>query len=303
MRLDNNNPDCAIVTLFTHNVCNYNCSYCSDYHRDGSYRWSDNWTPWINFIKEVEKRNKYVYVEILGGEPTLQPKFSDFIDTISDDNTFIEFSTNASRTIRYWENFHTKKNCFIFLSWHSEEADDDHFYRVAEVLHERTTINVPLMVTPENFERAKKLHNRLKQLKVSVIPRLTRQNIDKPGLMNFNQEQKDWAINARHIGQKPFDIEWDIPRKIFVDGYKKHWAEIQANDQHKFSGWKCMAGLKRLFVDKTGDIYRCTQTVGGKIGNIFGEYEMPEKEIICNVTYCPCKLDAIIEKWKEPIRA
>jgi radical SAM protein with 4Fe4S-binding SPASM domain len=64
-----------------------------------------------------------------------------------------------------------------------------------------------------------------------------------------------------------------------------------------------MAGLKRLFVDKTGDIYRCTQTVGGKIGNIFGEYEMPEKEIICNVTYCPCKLDAIIEKWKEPIRA
>ena len=28
MHITNENLDCAIITLFIHNVCNYNCSYC-----------------------------------------------------------------------------------------------------------------------------------------------------------------------------------------------------------------------------------------------------------------------------------
>lgn len=299
-KLTNNNPDCAIVTLFMHNVCNYNCSYCSDYHRDGSYRWRDDWTPYLKFLSEVEKRNKYVYVEVLGGEPTLWPKFNEFVDTISKPTTFVEFSTNASRTIRYWEQF-PSRNSFIFLSWHSEEADDEHFFRVAETLQHKSSVNVPLMVTPENFERAKQLHTRLKQLQVSVIPRLTRKSIDAPDHFDFSREQVDWVVNNRWTKMKPFGINWDIPRKIFLDNRKQNWAKMQDDNLHKFDGWTCTAGLKRFYVDTNGDILKCTKRVDGPIGNIFKEYTMPEKETKCNVSHCPCKLDAVIEKWNQPI--
>ena len=75
MHITNENLDCCIVTLFIHNVCNYSCSYCSDYHRDGTQRWPEDWEPYLDLIKRLKKRNKYLYVEVLGGEPTVWPKF------------------------------------------------------------------------------------------------------------------------------------------------------------------------------------------------------------------------------------
>ena len=45
MHITSENLDCAIITLFVHNVCNYACSYCNDYHRDGSHRWPTDWEP------------------------------------------------------------------------------------------------------------------------------------------------------------------------------------------------------------------------------------------------------------------
>ena len=96
MHITNENLDCAIITLFIHNVCNYNCSYCDDYHRDGSERWPTDWKPYIDLIEKMQKKNKYLYVEVLGGEPTLWPKFQDFVDTISSDTVFDSTRINCN---------------------------------------------------------------------------------------------------------------------------------------------------------------------------------------------------------------
>ena len=140
MHITSENLDCCIVTLFISNVCNYNCSYCSDFHRDGSHRWPTDWQPYIKLIEELQEKNKYLYVEVLGGEPTVWPKFQEFVDVISSDNVFVEYSTNASRTLRYWNNFKTQR-AFVFLSWHYEEADDDHFYEVAKIMQDKAKNN------------------------------------------------------------------------------------------------------------------------------------------------------------------
>ncbi len=302
MRITNENLDCCIVTLFIHNVCNYKCSYCSSYHNDGSVRWPTDWTPYIEFLNELQQRNKYLYVEVLGGEPTVWPKFQEFVETISNDNVFIEYGTNASRTLRYWKKFKTQRT-FVFLSWHHEFADDDHFYEVAKIMQHKASVSVPLMIIPENFERAKKLFYRLSDLDIEITPKFTRTSIGGTDYFEYTTEQREWITNNSHNKMKPFGINWTIPRNLHYDDKPVKFMDVLDKDLHYFEGWTCTAGLKRFMVDQKGDLYRCTKNVGGSLGNIYeGNYVLPDNPIVCDYRACPCKLDAIVEKWNDEIR-
>lgn len=294
--ITNENLDCCIITLFLHNVCNYKCSYCSDYHRDGSYRWPDDWQAYSNLINRVKENNKNVYVEVLGGEPTLWPRFQEFVDYISSDNVFVEYATNASRTISYWNKFKTQ-NAFVFLSWHHEYADDDHFVNVAEIMQHKASVSVPLMVVPENFERAKILYERLKPLNIEVTPKFTRTSINGHAYFDYTDEQKEWIKGSSFNKMKPFGISWKIPQTLHFNGEPIRFMSVLDRQMHKFKGYTCTAGIKRLMVDPNGDIKRCTKKVGGIIGNIFKEYNLPSSPIVCTYEACPCKLDAVVEKW------
>ena len=296
MHITNENLDCCIVTLFIHNVCNYSCSYCSDFHRDGSYRWPEDWTPYLNFINDLKQRNRYLYIEVLGGEPTVWPAFQDFVDTISDDNVFVEFSTNASRTLRYWEQFRTHR-AFVFLSWHYEQTDDDHFYRVAEIMQHKASVSIPLMVVPDNYDRAVALYERLRGLNVEITPKFTRTSIHGHDYFAYTDSQREWIQNNYYNKMRDFGLDWTVPRNLHFDGERRKFMTVLDQGLHKFEGYTCTAGIKRFSVDPNGDIKRCTKRVGGVIGNLFTGYTLPEAPIVCNYAACPCKLDAIVEKW------
>lgn len=297
MRITNENLDCCILTLFIHNVCNYSCSYCSDYHRSGSHRWPEDWTPYTDLIGKLKQRNKNVYVEVLGGEPTVWPKFQEFVDHISDERVFVEYATNASRTINYWQKFKTQR-AFVFLSWHHEFADDDHFYKVAEIMQHKASVSVPLMIVPDNFERAKKLHARLNDLEIECTPKFTRTTINGTNYFEYTPEQREWIQTSRFNRMKPFGIDWLVPQTLHFDGKPIKFMEVLDKGLHRFKGFTCTAGIKRLTVDPNGNIKRCTKNVGGLLGNIItGDYTLPDDPIICDYSACPCKLDAIVEKW------
>jgi organic radical activating enzyme len=296
MHITNENLDCCIVTLFVHNVCNYNCSYCSDFHRDGSYRWPEDWTPYLNFINDLKQRNRYLYIEVLGGEPTVWPAFQDFVDTISDDNVFVEFSTNASRTLRYWQQFRTHR-AFVFLSWHYEQTDDDHFYRVAEIMQHKASVSIPLMVVPDNYSRAVALYERLRGLNVEITPKFTRTSIHGHDYFAYTDSQRAWIQNSYYNRMRDFGLAWTVPRNLHFDGQKQKFMTVLDQGLHRFQGYTCTAGIKRFSVDPNGDIKRCTKRVGGVIGNLFTGYTLPTDPIVCNYAACPCKLDAIVEKW------
>jgi organic radical activating enzyme len=296
MHITNENLDCCIVTLFIHNVCNYTCSYCSDYHRDGTQRWPEDWEPYLDLIKRLKKRNKYLYVEVLGGEPTVWPKFQDFVDSISSDDVFVEFATNASRTLRYWKQFKTQR-AFVFLSWHYEQADDDHFYHVAEIMQEKASVSIPLMLTPENFERGREMFYRLQDLKVEISPKFTRTSIHGHDYFRYTEEQTEWIKNSYYNNMKPFGIDWTFPRRLHFNGTPIKFMKVLADGLHYFENYTCTAGIRRLFIEPNGDIKRCTKKVGGIIGNLFTGYTLPDEPIVCTYKACPCKLDAIVEKW------
>lgn len=296
MHITNENPDCCILTIFIHNVCNYRCSYCNDYHRDGSFRWPSDWVPYRTLIDRLKERNRNVYVEVLGGEPTLWPRFQDFVDHISDDRVFVEYATNASRTLNYWERFKTQK-AFVFLSWHHEHANDDHFVKVAEIMQHKASVSVPLMVVPDNFDRARSLFERLKPLSIEVTPKFTRTSINGTSYFSYTDEQKKWITGNGFNRMKPFGIDWKIPQTLHFDGEPIRFMSVLERQLHRFNGYSCTAGVKRLMVDPTGNIKRCTKNVGGSLGNIFSDYTLPTEPITCTYDACPCKLDAVVEKW------
>lgn len=297
MHITNENLDCCIVTLFVHNVCNYKCSYCNDYHRDGTARWPVFWQPYVNFINDLKSRNKYLYVEILGGEPTIWPKFQEFVDEISNNDVFVEYSTNASRTLSYWNQFRTQ-NAFVFLSWHNEFADDDHFYAVADIMQHKASVSVPLMITPDNFDRATKLFDRLQTLNIEITPKFTRTSINGTDYFEYTSHQREWIQNNYFNKMKSFGIDWVIPRNLHFDNTKIKFMEVLDKGLHQFEGYTCTAGIKRFMVDTNGNLKRCTKNVGGSLGNILtGKYVLPDDPIVCNYKACPCKLDAIVEKW------
>jgi hypothetical protein len=245
----------------------------------------------------LKERNKYLYVEVLGGEPTVWPKFQDFVDTISSDNVFVEYSTNASRTLRYWEKFRSQR-AFVFLSWHYEEADDDHFYKVAEIMQHKASVSIPLMILPNNFERAKVLFERLKGLKVEITPKFVRKSIHGTEYFKYTDEQREWITSNNYFNMKDFGLDWTFPRNLHFDGEPMAFMKVLDKELHLFKGFTCTAGMKRLMVEPDGNILRCTKRVGGSLGNLLtGEYTLPDKPIVCDYTACPCKLDAIVEKW------
>ena len=297
MHITNENLDCCLITLFVSDVCNYKCSYCDEEHNGGMNPWPKDWTPYIDFINSVKKENKYIYLEILGGEPSVWPNFVEFVQTISDENVFVEFGSNGSRTLKYWKRF-PKLRAWMFQSWHYEFADDDHFCAVAEIMQDKINISVPLMITPANFERAVALFERLKKYRIEITPKLTRQRICSTTYFDYSKEQIAWITNHYHNAMKPFGIDWIIPRNLHFNGIKKRFMKVLAEGLHNFHGYTCLAGTKKFYVDIDGAIKRCTKGVNGPVGNIFKyDYKVNNGTVVCNKNACTCKLDAVIEKW------
>ena len=97
---------------------------------------------------------------------------------------------------------------------------------------------------------------------------------------------------------KEFGLDWTFPRNLHFDGEPMKFMKVLDKELHKFEGYTCTAGMKRLMVEPDGNMLRCTKRVGGSLGNLLtGEYTLPGTPIVCDYTACPCKLDAIVEKW------
>ncbi len=74
--------------------------------------------------------------------------------------------------------------------------------------------------------------------------------------------------------------------------------EIVGRKMNFFEGWSCGVGSTNLFVDMDGNIHGASCRVGGKLGNIYEDFEVPEKWLICEKKTCSCGADLFIPKTK-----
>jgi organic radical activating enzyme len=66
-----------------------------------------------------------------------------------------------------------------------------------------------------------------------------------------------------------------------------------------FKGWTCGLGVENIFVDMDGNIYGASCRLGGKLGNIYEDFQVPEKWLTCTKSLCSCGADLFIPKARD----
>lgn len=295
----NNAPDYKILTWVLGNVCNYSCSYCPEDLHAGNFRYPSLETAIDVFTKFRGDKNQKVYYEIVGGEPTIWPKLQDYIDTISDENTFIEVNSNASRTKRYWDNFKSKVD-FFYLSFHPEFADEDKFVETIESLHERYRTHVTILLVPGLWNKCKRFFDRIfferTDLKINVTFTLVRPNFNGEPEPYTDEMQEYFNMKKKN---RALPLTKNVPHTLVYKGNPINWRRFQLKKYNNFKGMFCNAPKERLYIHVDGNIYHAACMERGSIGNIYeGNYDLSIVEpILCSKVKCGCKFDALPSKF------
>ena len=118
------------------NVCNWDCEYCPDYSKAGDNPWPEE-SHCTNFLNQlfdhVNKINKKVHIDLIGGEVTLYPSFKQLAQQINSAGSTLSIFSNGSRTIRFWEEIKNYLNTIV-ISYHPLSNTRQHLTNVIDVL-------------------------------------------------------------------------------------------------------------------------------------------------------------------------
>lgn len=279
-------------------VCNYACSYCAPELHDSKYRWpsSKQTDKIINLVKDFSNGEKIAF-DIMGGEPTLWPSLEIFCEALKD-IADISFSSNGSRTLRYWKSFKAPLDR-IYLSFHAEFADVDHFLNITKILSSKYTTHVFIMYNPAYKQKCLELADKIESNNI--------QNCSF-AFKFINDDAINYTEEDKHLMSRTYQT-WnensiDYRRSHFSNSKLKQNGKV-INDlyayirdgKNKYKGWKCQQGDNYLYIDKDGSIYGAAcRTV--KYGNVWKDYNIDLQRIICTKNTCSCVADIrLTKKW------
>lgn len=152
--------------------CNYDCSYCWP----AVHNRTDDHVSYETLIHTADQIiNKWDGAEIRwnfgGGEPTLHPKFVEFMQYLKSRNQWTMLTSNGTRDYKYWRTLAPHTNS-ILLSAHFDglvdSADEDRFIKnVNEIGNFYSTHNddhwleVKIMAPPQYVDRAVALKKKI----------------------------------------------------------------------------------------------------------------------------------------------
>lgn len=280
------------------NFCNYSCSYCPDNLHNGSIGFH-KFEDIINFIKHLkEQTTRKLYFHFVGGEPTIYKKLPDLLEYLNDNEIYHQILTNGSRELDYWIK---NKNVFqtINISFHLEFAKKDHILNLIKSLNDQVYFNLKFLVVPNRLKECLELSNFFdrnidKNLNISLVPLHKKDNVEE--LMEYNSNILD--IIGKFSIKKENTVNHFPPRtKLLLNNLDiVNSRYIKAQNLNKFNGWMCNAGVEFLQINMNGNMYRGVCGVGGIIGNIKNEINLPKSMIKCDKDVCSCLNDITITK-------
>jgi organic radical activating enzyme len=310
MRIDHQrkeNRNLFVVNWCLGNTCNFECSYCPENLHNGTIPWPD-----INVVKGFVKRvrgcypDKELFFEFTGGEVTMYRHFEELLKYCTELGIRVGCISNGSRTIRWWdENKHLIDH--VCLSYHPEQGDMEHFYKVAELMAPVATTHLNVMMPPdENFDKCLEFANTLTlidDVTMALQPLIV--NL-KDVLYDYTDEQKkvfanQWEITGRSKKTRPQKLYRGTLIRTYKDGrsFPTSAHRFIAEQTNNWQGFYCLAGVEQIIVDMEGDVYRGWCFQGGKIGNIQDEtFTFPSEFIRCTSTMCHCNFDIMCTKFR-----
>lgn len=150
--------------------CNFACSYCwpgSHNNTDGHLDWETIKHVSTRIIKDWANGNQIRWY-FGGGEPTLHPRFIDWMKWLKDNGQWTLVTSNGSRPAKYWKELVPYLNG-INLSVHFEYINEDKLMdNIREITDyfsqhvENHWLEIKLMSTPASVERAIALRLRIR---------------------------------------------------------------------------------------------------------------------------------------------
>ena len=278
------------ITWESTTVCNYDCSYCWPDSHNNKYRWPDaeQTDKLISYVKNFSDGKRVVF-DIMGGEPTLWPDLERFCHAVGD-YSLITFSTNGSRTARWWENFSAPVNHLLF-SFHAEHADIEHYVEVLKAIHNRYRITVLILYHTGYREKCLAAWDRFTQCDLNIQVQFKRINTT-PDRMTYTEEDKQILQRSYHNCNIKLV---NVSTQFYVDNVLTNPKDLIIHEQNKFAGWSCNLGENYRYIKANGDIYGAACIVAPCVGNVYttGEVKaMPS--IICTTHTCECEVDIVL---------
>ena len=181
--------------------CNFRCSYCysiKDYMSRGCWDKIDSFNKQRLIIDAIARSKYPVFLGLLGGEPTLHPKFLEILDLIKnkilfknpDNRLYITTngSTNIFRKIKYIP------KTFFLWSIHLEYKDryGQNFNKVFDNIKRmrdlgfKNRVNFMLLPDPKYYNDLHFIYKTLKELNVQIHPHfLYKDQLEQTALYDY----------------------------------------------------------------------------------------------------------------------
>jgi organic radical activating enzyme len=109
--------------IYITNVCNLSCTHCQSFN-NFAFKGHQLWDEYQDEYTKLSTRIDFDRLQIIGGEPTLNPDFEKWIVGISNlwPNSKLEISTNGSRLDKINDNIYqvlSKNNGLLWLTCHN----------------------------------------------------------------------------------------------------------------------------------------------------------------------------------------
>lgn len=303
--------DFLVVNWRFHTICNFTCSYCPSFLNDGAHQGID-----LELVLRASDRiisqssKKNFFFEFTGGEITYYRKFTELMTELKKRNVHTGIISNGSRTLEWWKEHSLLLN-HICLSFHPEQCDKDHFYKVVVLLNKTMKVHVNIMMLPDRFDElydfASALASSVEGISLSMQPLIVEMKSElfpytTAQQQVLNEQSLPWEEHIVHFSPKNKKTTvYRGPMLKRSAGEKDQITdstELIARQENNWRGWNCWAGLENIAIDETGKMFRGWCRQSGAFGNITEDFQLPDQPVFCLSDHCSCGLDIMCTKKK-----
>jgi MoaA/NifB/PqqE/SkfB family radical SAM enzyme len=287
--------------------CNFKCTYCYAM-KDYGDEWGkiDKWFKQKLIINNIARSNLPVFLGLLGGEPTLHPKYYELIDLCLEAVTKhkdgrLYITTNGSQDENIFKNHQFHENLYFLFSFHPEfEVKYKKGFKIllnnikiAVDRGFRVKVNVMLHNKKKYWERTHKFVDELEKYgdRIDIHPHFLYGDGDVHKLEDYNLEFYREFVRFKNYPDY-FTFEDNKGNKTIYNDYN-----IFENKFTSFKNWDCWNNNYEISYD--GYVHKvCFE---GKVNLVSNPFYFKNITRICPVK-CPhsnCNCDGLLKIYKE----
>jgi organic radical activating enzyme len=260
--------DLLSIDIYLTNVCNYSCHYCHPGLNEGDKRFPKDYELFVRNVDHLlniyksQFNKKRIKIELSGGEPTLWPKIGDFarhLKTNHPEIICISIITNASRTLRWWEE-HARYFDEVHISLHAE-GDPFHIVKIADYVYNNTDnhVSVNVMLDPTNWDQCISYLNTVVEHQTPWLVKswllvkgaTVRQDYTAEQLEMFEDRVKKIPPTEyiKKMEDRGFISKPSAAKMLFDDGSIEDFTKLTLKrmpGDNNYQGWICNVGVDRV---------------------------------------------------------